>query len=197
MAGAVALVAGAWSSRHPGQRGRTRANLDEVARLDLDAPAPRIRGCGHSGRLRRPRAKPQGTRMVGIAPPAGPAPPAEVRELGAAGRAVARWSEAREEGQRRGRGQRLEGVSAHAAPHWRKPSKTGETRPCAHTRAAPVSEPPSSDGLPRPPSVDAPLLELHERHSTDVFATSNGAPPAASGTTWSTVRSPARWAGRL
>ena len=74
--------------------------------------------------------------MVGVAPPARPAPPAEVRELGAAGRAVARRRDARAEGHRRGRGHRLEGVSAHASPHWRKPPKTGETRPRAHSRAA-------------------------------------------------------------
>ena len=35
---------------------------------------------------------------TGVAPPARPAPPAEVRELGAAGRAVARRCEARAEG---------------------------------------------------------------------------------------------------
>jgi hypothetical protein len=34
-----------------------------------------------------------------------------------------------------------------------------------------------------PRSVDAPFVELHERHSTDVLAMSNGAPPAVSGTT--------------
>ncbi len=34
-----------------------------------------------------------------------------------------------------------------------------------------------------PRSVDAPLVELHERHSTAVLAMLNGAPPAASGTT--------------
>jgi hypothetical protein len=33
------------------------------------------------------------------------------------------------------------------------------------------------------PSVDAPFVELHERHSTAVVAMSNGGPPAASGTT--------------
>lgn len=32
-------------------------------------------------------------------------------------------------------------------------------------------------------SVDAPFVELHERHSTAVLVTSNGAPPAASGLT--------------
>jgi hypothetical protein len=31
--------------------------------------------------------------------------------------------------------------------------------------------------------VDPPFVELHERHSTDVFEMSNGAPPAASGIT--------------
>ena len=97
------------------------------------------RGCGRSGRLRRPRAKTQGTRMMGVAPPARAAPPAEVRELGAAGWAVPRRCEARAEGHRRGRGQRLEGVSAHAPPHWRKPPTKRETRPSAHSRRAPVS----------------------------------------------------------
>jgi hypothetical protein len=31
--------------------------------------------------------------------------------------------------------------------------------------------------------VDAPFVELHDRQRTAVLATSNGAPPAASGTT--------------
>jgi hypothetical protein len=39
--------------------------------------------------------------------------------------------------------------------------------------------------------LDAPFVELHDRHSTAVLAMSKGAPPAASGTTWSTVRSAA------
>lgn len=73
----------------------------------------------HPGLLRRPRAKPRGTRMVGVAPPARPAPPAEVGEHGAAGRAVARRREHRAKGHRRGRGQRLEVVGGHAAHHWR------------------------------------------------------------------------------
>jgi hypothetical protein len=34
-----------------------------------------------------------------------------------------------------------------------------------------------------PWSVDAPFVELQERQSTAVLATSNGGPPAASGTT--------------
>lgn len=34
-----------------------------------------------------------------------------------------------------------------------------------------------------PRSVDAPLVELQERHSTEVLAMSKGAPPAASGVT--------------
>ena len=76
--------------------------------------------------------------MVGVAPPARPAPPAEVRELGTAGRAVARRCEARAEGHRRGRRHRLEGVSAHASPHWRKPPRTGETRPREHSRGGAV-----------------------------------------------------------
>ncbi len=57
--------------------------------------------------------------MMSVAPPARPAPPAEVRELGAAGRAVARRHEARAKGD--GRGRRLEGVSARAPLHWRRP----------------------------------------------------------------------------
>ena len=40
------------------------------------------------------------------------------------------------------------------------------------------------------------LVELRERDCTDAFAMSNGAPPAASGMTWSTVKSEAGWAGR-
>ena len=136
--------------------------------------------------------------MVGVAPPARPAPPAEVRELGAAGRAVARRCEDRAEGHRRGRGQRLEGVSAHASPHWRKPPKTGETRPCAHDWEARTS----GQGVVWVPPVgpscvhEAPFVaELHERHSTAVLARSNGAPPSMSATTWSTVRSRVGWAG--
>ena len=46
-----------------------------------------------------------------------------------------------------------------------------------------------------PRSVDAPLVELHERQSTAQLPMSNGAPPAASGTTWSTVTWAAGWAG--
>jgi len=34
-----------------------------------------------------------------------------------------------------------------------------------------------------PRSVDAPFVELHERQSTEQLPMSNGAPPAASGTT--------------
>jgi hypothetical protein len=34
-----------------------------------------------------------------------------------------------------------------------------------------------------PRSVDAPFVELHDRHGTAVLPMSNGAPPAASGTT--------------
>ena len=185
------------SARHVGQRGRARADLGAVAWRDLGAHAPRVRGCVPPGALWRPWAKAQGTRMVGVAPPARPAPPAEVRELDAAGRAVARGCEARAEGHRCGRGHRLEGVSAHASPPLAKTPITGETRPCAHSREA------RSGGIcvalwaiPPRSSEDAPFVELHERHSTDVLATSNGAPPAASGMTSSTVRSAAGWAGR-
>jgi len=53
--------------------------------------------------------------MVGVAPASRSAPPAEVRELGAAGRAVARRCEDRAEGHRRGCGHRLQGVSAHGS----------------------------------------------------------------------------------
>ena len=111
------------SSRDVGQRRRARANLGEVAGRDLGAHPPPARCGGHAGRLRRLSAKTQGTRMVGVAPAAWPAPPAEVRELGAAGRAVARGCEARAEGHRRGRGHRLEGVSAHASPPGENPRK--------------------------------------------------------------------------
>ncbi len=51
------------SSRHPGRRERTRADVGGVAGRDLDARPPRAHGCRHSGGLRRPRAKTQGTRM--------------------------------------------------------------------------------------------------------------------------------------
>ena len=107
--------------------------------------------------------------MVGVAPPARPAPTAEVRELGAAGRAVARRREARAEGHRRGRGHRLEGVSAHASPHWRKPPKTGETRPRAHSRAARSAHKRVAIWSTPPRPVDAPLVELHDRHSTELL----------------------------
>ena len=60
--------------------------------------------------------------MVGVAPPARPAPPAEVRELGAAGRAVARRCEDRAEGHRRGRG-----LASRASALMRDP--TGENPP--------------------------------------------------------------------
>jgi len=52
---------------------------------------------------------------MGVAPPARPASPAEVRDLGAAGRAVARRCEARAEGQRRRSGHRS-GMLVGAAP---------------------------------------------------------------------------------
>lgn len=120
--------------------------------------------------------------MVGVAPPARPAPPVEVRELGTAGMAVARRGEAPAEGDRRGCGQRLEGVSGHAAPDWRKPPENRETPPRKHSRRARSARTCVSTWA-TPPPVDAPLVELHERHSTDVLAMSNGAPPAASGTT--------------
>ena len=54
-------------------------------------------------------------------------------------------------------------------PH--KPSKVARSAGrCVSTWATP------------PRSVEAPFVELHERHSTAVLAMSNGAPPAASGT---------------
>src|SRR4029079_8873490 len=130
--------------------------------------------------LWRPRAKTKRTRMVEFAPPARPAPPSEVREHRAAGLAVAPRREARAKGQRRGRGQRLEDVNAHARARWRKPHRNRETRPSEHSRRARSGR----DRVPvwaTPPPVDAPFVELHDRHSTEVFATSNGAPPAASG----------------
>lgn len=145
----------------------------------------------------RPRAKAHGTRMVDVAPPARPAPPGEVRELGTAGLAVARRGEAHAEGHRRGRGHRLEGVSGHASPPGENAPRIPKPGRGNTSGGRQSASPPPPDGLPRPRSVDAPLLELHDRHSTAVLATSSGAPPAASGTTWSTVRSEARWAGRL
>jgi len=137
----------------------------------------------NSGALWRQRAKTHGTRMVGVAPPARPAPPAKVRELGAAGRAVARRCEARAEGHRRGRRHRLEAVSAHVHHRVAKTPTTGETRPRAHSRKARSAgkRPPVLATPPR--SVDAPFVELHDRHSTAELPMSNGAPPAASGTT--------------
>jgi hypothetical protein len=138
--------------------------------------------------------------MVGVAPPARPAPPAEVRELGAAGRAVARRCEARAEGHRRGRGHRLEGVRAHASPHWRKPRKRSETRPRAHdweARTSGSAEPACGDprSARRAFTRRAPLAEFLDRHSTRVLAGSNGAPPSMSAVTWSSVRSRVGCAG--
>ena len=118
---------------------------------------------------------------MGVAPPARPAPPAEIRELDTAGLAVARGGEAREECHRRGRGHRLERVSAHAspagenAPRTRKPGR-GNTR-----GGRQVSVLPRRLWATPPRSVDAPLVELQERQSTAVLAMSNGAPPTASG----------------
>ena len=166
----------------PGQCGRPRAGVGEVAGRDRGAHAPQPQCVGHSGGLWASRAKTQGTRVVGVAPPARPSPPAEVRELGAAGRAVARRCEARAEGHRRSGGHRL-GVSAHASPHWRKPPKNTETRPRAHSRRARSGRVLVATWATPPRSVVAPFVELHERHSTAVLAMSNGAPPATSGTT--------------
>ena len=142
------------SPRHVGQRRRLRVDLGEVAGRHLGAHAPRPRCGGHSGGLRCPRTKALGTRLVGVAPPPRSAPPAEVRELGAAGGAVARRCEARAEGHRRGRGCRLGGVSVHPSPHWRKPPKKGETRPRAHSREA-QSAAIGPALWATPPSIDA------------------------------------------
>ncbi len=153
-----------------------------------------------SGALRRARAKAHGTRMVGVAPPARPAPPAEIRELGAAGRAVARRCEDRAEGHRRGRGRRLGGVSGHASPHWRKPPKRRETGPRAHdweARTSASAGPACGDprSALRAFTRRAPLAEFLDRHSTRVLAGSNGAPPSRSAVTWSSVRSRVGCAG--
>ena len=125
-----------WSSRHPGRRERTRADLDGVAGRDLDARPPRARGCRHSGGLCRPRAKTRGTRVVGVAPPTRRAPSAEVWELGAAGRAGARRCGARAEGHRPGRRRRLGDVSPQVPVHWRNP---GNSRNAADGTQSPGS----------------------------------------------------------
>lgn len=109
--------------------------------------------CAERPPLRRsvgPRAKTRRTRMVGLAPSARPAPPGEVRERSTADLAVARGGEAREEGQRRGRDHRLQGVRAHVsaagenATRIRKPGR-GNTLAgrSQRGRASPY-------GLPRP-----------------------------------------------
>lgn len=97
-------------------------------------------------------------------------------------------------------GHRLRSLGGHPSAHrgtwanvgahgrtWAGPrSATGiirETRPRAHSREARSGRdcvvisatPPRSLG-------EAPFVELHERHSTDVLAMSNGAPPEASAT---------------
>jgi type I site-specific restriction-modification system R (restriction) subunit len=59
------------------------------------------------------------------------------------------------------------------------PDERGDTHPVLSRSAGKC--PPVWATPPR--SVDAPFVELHERHSTAVLAISNGAPPAASGTT--------------
>jgi len=121
--------------------------------------------------------------MMRVAPPARPAPAGEVRELGAAGLALARRFEARVESQRRGRGQRFEGVRGHVSAGWRNSAKNRETPPREHTRRAQSAGKCLPLWATPPPSVDAPFVELHERHSTAVLPMSNGAPAAASGTT--------------
>ena len=136
----------------------------------------------HSGAPWRAWAETDGTRMVSVAPPARPTRSAEVRELGTAGRTLATRCKDRAEDDRRGRGRRLEGVSSHAGPDWRKPPKNRETRPRAHSREARSAGTCGALWATPPRSVDAPFVELHDRHSTAVLAMSNGAPPAASGT---------------
>lgn len=121
--------------------------------------------------------------MVGVAPPARPAPSAEIRELGAAGLAMARRGEARKEGHRRRRHHRLQSVSAHlsaAGENATRIAKPGRAHTVAGRRSARRC---FSTWATPAPCVDAPFVELHERHSTAVFPMSNGAPPAASGTT--------------
>jgi hypothetical protein len=70
-----------------------------------------------------------------------------------------------------------------------EPGIIRETRPRAHSRAARSGRKPLSLWPTPPPSVDAPFVELHERHNTAQLPMSNGARPVAGGTTWSTVRS--------
>ncbi len=66
--------------------------------------------------------------MVGVAPAARPAPPVEMRELGAAGLAVARRGDTRDEGHRGGRGHRLERVSVHGSAAGENAPRIGKPR---------------------------------------------------------------------
>ena len=116
---------------------------------------PRHRVDAPAAEPRAPGRKP-GARSRGVAPVA-------VRSVIAArGRPVAPVGE-------RGRGS--------------APGISRETRPRAHiweARSSRSAEP--ACGYPRSAS-DAPLVELHDRQSTAQLPMSNGAPPAASGTT--------------
>ncbi len=86
------------------------------------------------------------------------------------------------------------GLIAARGPTW---APTGEPRRIPDQRPGQFAKPGRAHTVARarsagkrvatwatpPRSVDAPFVELHERHSTAVLAMSNGAPPAASGTT--------------
>lgn len=120
--------------------------------------------------------------MVGVAPPAWPAAPAEVRELGRR-----RW----------GSGAPVRGLRGGPSSRTQPPSRGRQRSYITSLAKTPEKreKPGRRNTVARrgrggvclllwatPPPGDAPFVELHERHSTDVFAMSNGAPPAASGT---------------
>ena len=159
---------GARPDPDPGRRSGHGAAAGDVGREDGPrraaggAPsAARSMGAQRARRpLWRPPAKTGGTRMVGVAPAARPAPPVEMRELGAAGLAVARRGDTRDEGHRGGRGHRLERVSVHGsaagenAPRIGKPRRGNVRggRGQGASRVALWATPPRS--------VDAPLVDV-------------------------------------
>ena len=98
---------GAWANgtaRHSPRRSSTSSSRTRPTgapatnghlRLVFGQPTETLPHPAGAGALWRPRAESRGTRMAGAARMPRPAPPAEARKLGPAGRAVARRTEAR------------------------------------------------------------------------------------------------------
>ena len=183
LAGAAVVVLRPGSSRHVGQRGRLPVDLGEVAGPDRGAHAPRFLGCGH----RRPapparegaRDADGGRRTTGAACPARRGTGARRRRLGSG--AEARGSRGGPSSRMRPapRGCRQSCLTPLAKTPQER-AKLGRVHTVARARSAGKRV---AIWATPPRSVDAPFVELHERHSTAVLAMSNGAPPAASGTT--------------